>query len=41
MHDLYRSKEALDEAIVSGSTCGMDETFNQLDKLLASTTSLE
>ena len=36
MHDLYPSKEALDEAIGSGSTNGMDETFNQLDELLAS-----
>ncbi len=35
MHDLYPSKEALDEAIGSGSTSGMDETFNQLDELLA------
>jgi len=34
MHDLYPSKEALDEGI--GSTGGMDETFNQLDELLAS-----
>src|SRR6187431_500252 len=34
MHDLYPSKEALDEG--SGSTGGMDETFNQLDELLAS-----
>ena len=33
MHDLYPSKEALDEGI--GSTGGMDETFNQLDELLA------
>jgi uncharacterized protein YndB with AHSA1/START domain len=33
MHDLYPSKEALDEG--SGSTDGMDETFNQLDALLA------
>jgi uncharacterized protein YndB with AHSA1/START domain len=33
MHDLYPSKEALDEG--SGSTDGMDETFNQLDELLA------
>ena len=39
MHDLYPSKEALDEG--SGSTDAMDETFNQLDELLASTTSLE
>jgi uncharacterized protein YndB with AHSA1/START domain len=33
MHDLYPSKEALDEG--SGSTDGMDESFNQLDELLA------
>ena len=31
MHDLYPSKDALDEG--SGSTGGMDETFNQLDEL--------
>src|SRR5215470_13028738 len=36
MHDLYPSKEALDEAIASGSTSGMDETFAQLDEFLAS-----
>jgi uncharacterized protein YndB with AHSA1/START domain len=41
MHELYPSKEALDEAIASGSMSGNDETFNQLDELLASTTSLE
>ena len=35
MRDLYPSKEALDEAIASGSTSGMDETFNQLGELLA------
>jgi uncharacterized protein YndB with AHSA1/START domain len=35
MHDLYPSKEALDGAIASGSTSGMDETFEQLDELLA------
>jgi uncharacterized protein YndB with AHSA1/START domain len=35
MHDLYPSKEALDAAIASGSTSGMDETFAQLDELLA------
>jgi uncharacterized protein YndB with AHSA1/START domain len=35
MHDLYPSKEALDGAIASGSTGGMDETFEQLDELLA------
>jgi uncharacterized protein YndB with AHSA1/START domain len=34
MHDLYPSKQALDEAMVSGSTSGMDETFDQLDGLL-------
>jgi uncharacterized protein YndB with AHSA1/START domain len=41
MHELYPSKEALDEAIASGSISGNDETFNQLDELLASTTSSE
>ena len=35
MHDLYPSKEALDEAIASGSTSGVGETFAQLDELLA------
>lgn len=35
MHDLYASKQALDEAIASGSTCGFGETFEQLDELLA------
>lgn len=34
MCDLYPSKEALDEAISSGSTSGNDETFNQLEELL-------
>ena len=34
MHDLYASKEALDEG--SGNTDTMDETFNQLEELLAS-----
>jgi uncharacterized protein YndB with AHSA1/START domain len=34
MHDLYPSKEALDEAIASGSTGGIGETFAQLDALL-------
>lgn len=34
VHDLYASKEALDEAIASGSTSGMGETCNQLDWLL-------
>src|SRR4030095_9544135 len=41
MHDLYPSKEALDEAISSGSTSWNDETLNQLDDLLASATPLE
>lgn len=35
MHDLYPSKEALDEAIASGSTSGFGEAFTQLDDLLA------
>jgi hypothetical protein len=35
MRDLYPSKQALDDAIGSGSTCGMDETFNQLEELVA------
>ncbi len=34
MHDLYPSKEALDEAIASESTSGFSETFEQLDELL-------
>ena len=34
MHDLYRSKEALDAAIASGSTGGFSEAFEQLDALL-------
>ena len=34
MHDLYPSKEALDEAIASGSTSGFSETFEQLEELL-------
>jgi uncharacterized protein YndB with AHSA1/START domain len=36
MHELYPSKEALDEAIASGSISGNEESFNQLDQLLAS-----
>ena len=35
MHDLYPSKEALDGAIESGSTCGFGESFAQLDEVLA------
>jgi len=34
MHDIYPSKEALDDAIASGSTSGFSETFEQLDELL-------
>ena len=34
MRDLFPSKEALDEAIASGSTSGTGETFRQLDALL-------
>jgi uncharacterized protein YndB with AHSA1/START domain len=34
MHDLYPSKEALDDAIASGSTGGFSETFDQLDEIL-------
>ena len=34
MHDLYPSKEALDDAIASGSTGGFGETFEQLDEVL-------
>jgi len=35
VHDLYPSKEALDDAIASGSTSGMPEQLEQLDELLA------
>ncbi|MES1200896.1 MAG: SRPBCC family protein [Pseudomonadota bacterium] len=35
LSDLYPSKEALDEAIKSGSTGGYPEQFAQLDELLA------
>lgn len=41
MHDLYPSKEALDEAISSGSTSGTGETFAQLDELLVTLGSRE
>jgi uncharacterized protein YndB with AHSA1/START domain len=34
VHDLYPSKQALDDAIASGSTGGASETFEQLDELL-------
>jgi uncharacterized protein YndB with AHSA1/START domain len=35
LRDLYPSKQALDEAMASGSTSGFDEQFAQLDSLLA------
>lgn len=35
MHDLHPSKDALDEAIASGSTSCTDEQFTQLNDLLA------
>jgi uncharacterized protein YndB with AHSA1/START domain len=35
VHDLYPSKEALDEAMASGSTGAWPEQFEALDKLLA------
>jgi uncharacterized protein YndB with AHSA1/START domain len=38
LQDLYPSKEALDEAVGSGSTGGFDEQFEQLDELLAART---
>jgi uncharacterized protein YndB with AHSA1/START domain len=34
VRDLYPSKEALDEAMATGSTGWNDETFEQLDALL-------
>ncbi|ESQ88325.1 ATPase [Asticcacaulis sp. AC460] len=33
-HDLYPTKEALDEALVSGATSGFDEQFGQLEEVL-------
>ena len=35
MHDLYPTKEALDEAIASDSVADFSEAFTQLDALLA------
>ena len=35
LHDLYPSKEALDEAVASGSTGAYPEQFEELDRLLA------
>jgi uncharacterized protein YndB with AHSA1/START domain len=34
VHDLYPSKEALDDAVASGATNWNSETFDQLDELL-------
>lgn len=34
VHELYPSKEALDEALASGSTSGWGEQFEQLDDLI-------
>lgn len=34
VHDLYATKDALDEAVASGSTGGFGEQFEQLDALL-------
>jgi len=34
LHELYRSKEARDAALASGSYDGMGETFDQLDEFL-------
>ncbi|MGN6423228.1 MAG: SRPBCC family protein [Asticcacaulis sp.] len=34
LRDLYPSKEALDETIASGATCGFEEQFDQLDGLV-------
>jgi uncharacterized protein YndB with AHSA1/START domain len=36
VHDLYPSKEVLDEAVASGATSWNPETFDQLDELLVS-----
>lgn len=35
VHELYPSKEALDEALASGSTSGWGEQFEQLEALVA------
>src|SRR5580698_51189 len=36
VHELYPSKEALDEAMADGSTTGWSEQFAQLDELIGS-----
>ena len=40
VHDLYPSREALDEDISTGSTSWNDETFDQLDELLGSSNNM-
>jgi uncharacterized protein YndB with AHSA1/START domain len=35
VHDRYPSKQALDDAIASGATSGLEESLTQLDELLA------
>jgi uncharacterized protein YndB with AHSA1/START domain len=35
VHELYASKEALDDAMADGSTTGWNEQFEQLDDLIA------
>jgi uncharacterized protein YndB with AHSA1/START domain len=35
VHELYPSKQALDEALASGATCGWSEQFEQLEALLS------
>ncbi|MFO0551357.1 MAG: SRPBCC family protein [Polyangiaceae bacterium] len=40
MRDLYPSKAALDEAIASGSTSGVGETFDQLEETLTKMSAL-
>jgi len=41
LHELYPSKEALDEAMASGSTTGWSEQFGQLDELLVTSLSAQ
>ena len=35
VHELYPSKQALDDAVASGSTTGWPEQFAQLEAMLA------
>ena len=39
LRDLYPTKQALDDAIASGSTSGYDEQFDELERMLALGTS--